>query len=456
MGKDGRIVASPRRPSGQSDQRDAPAWAARAPSARRQPGASGHRPGAPRSTDVRPARWPQNAPLGPGVRAVDGGAAAPKPEQDPRSGQEPMPPAPGPQPAAAITDPRPAAAITDPRPAAAITDPRPAPSDLAVPPWRTVLATTVRLWMQRHRPDRARHRPGGAQRRRGTAVLVLVAVAAVVIAGAVLFGAARTGHGGGRGATRAPARSAINAAAVSREQAARWIVSQVSKSAIVSCDPMMCSVLHARGFPAGNLMPLGPGSGSPLGSAIVVATAAVRNQFGRRLASVYAPGLVAAFGSGAARIDIRYVPAYGAAAYPAEMRTDLLARQQAGRALLRNRRLRLTAAAREQLAAGQVDSRVLVTLAGLTAQHRVVDVLGFGDSGPGASPGMPLRSAELAVIGTGSSGQRYLRSVLEFLRQQRPPYNAVSIKAHNTADRSAMTFEFSAPIVFNLLPKATS
>ena len=50
---------------------------------------------------------------------------------------------------------------------------------------------------------------------------------------------------------------------------------------------------------------------------LVVATADIRAQFGGRLASVYAPAVIASFGSGSARIDIRWVYPGGAAKYHA-------------------------------------------------------------------------------------------------------------------------------------------
>ena len=81
---------------------------------------------------------------------------------------------------------------------------------------------------------------------------------------------------------------------------------------------------------------LGPGQGDPLGSDILVATAAVRSQFGSRLASVYAPVVVAAFGTGAARIDVRVEAPDGAAAYRAGLAADVAARKAAGAQILRN------------------------------------------------------------------------------------------------------------------------
>ena len=205
----------------------------------------------------------------------------------------------------------------------------------------------------------------------------------------------------------------------------------------------MCAALRAHGVPAGNLLTLRPSALDPLGSDVVVATEAVRSLFGSRLAAVYAPAVVAAFGIAKAGIQVRVVAPYGAAAYRSALRADLLARKTAGTELLLNREIDIAAAARKQLAAGLVDSRLLTTIAALAGQH-ALRIVGFADSGPGADPGTPLRVAEISAPGTATSvastspapagrisvsaSARFLRFVLAFLRAQRPPYLAASLR----------------------------
>jgi hypothetical protein len=186
---------------------------------------------------------------------------------------------------------------------------------------------------------------------------------------------------------------------VVRRQAAAWVGQQISRGAIVSCDPAMCAALRAHGVPAGNLLTLRPSALDPLGSDVVVATEAVRSLFGSRLAAVYAPAVVAAFGIAKAGIQVRVVAPYGATAYWGALRADLLARKTAGTELLLNREIDIAAAARKQLAAGLVDSRLLTTIAALAGQH-ALRIVGFADSGPGADPGTPLRVAEISAPGT--------------------------------------------------------
>ena len=76
----------------------------------------------------------------------------------------------------------------------------------------------------------------------------------------------------------------------------------------------MCQALEARHIPASRLYVLKPGKTNPLDSAVIVATPILRSQIGSRLTSVYAPGLLARFGSGSRQIQVRSIALHGAAA----------------------------------------------------------------------------------------------------------------------------------------------
>jgi hypothetical protein len=113
-------------------------------------------------------------------------------------------------------------------------------------------------------------RPGPSLRRRGVALaLAAVSVALAVEAGRALAAPHLA-------SAEAPARTvpSVTAASATRDEAAAWVAGQVSGGAVLACDPAMCAALAQRGIPAGNLLVLGPGSGDPLGSAVVVETAA--------------------------------------------------------------------------------------------------------------------------------------------------------------------------------------
>ena len=238
-----------------------------------------------------------------------------------------------------------------------------------------------------------------------------------------------------------------------RDRAAAWVAGQVSQAAIVSCDPVMCQALEAQGVPAGSLLELGPGQADPLRSSIIAVTAAARSLIGSRLSSVYAPVAIASFGSGSTQISIRVVAPRGAAAYFSALSKDILARKASGTQLLDNQRIIVSATARRQLADGQVDPRLLGLIAGLAAQ-RPVSIVKFGDLAPGASPGIPLRSADLAQAGgtAGPSPAAQMRAMAAFLRAQQDPYAAAHIQTMQLAGgRYVLRIEFAAPSPLGLL-----
>jgi hypothetical protein len=238
-----------------------------------------------------------------------------------------------------------------------------------------------------------------------------------------------------------PAASApLTQADVVRDQAAAWVANAVSAGAIVSCDPAMCAVLVRHGFPAANLLVLGPGAPDPLGSGVVLATPAVRSMFGSRLATVYAPQTLASFGTGPARIDVRVVAPDGAAAYRTALAADVRARRAAGLQLLADPRVSGPATVRADLAAGRVDARLLITLAAM-AEAEPVRILAFGGGGPGASPGTALRTAELAAPAATA------QAMIAFVRAQRPPYLA----ARSGLSGGMLSLEFTAPSPLGLL-----
>ncbi len=237
-----------------------------------------------------------------------------------------------------------------------------------------------------------------------------------------------------------PASKALQVAAADRHQAAVWIAQQVASSVVVACDPEMCSELQNSGFPAGQLMELQPSAPDPLGSLLVVATPVIRNQFGTRLASVYAPQVIASFGSGAERVDVRYVAPDGTAAFESQLATDQKARIAAGEQLLTNKHVQASAAARQALMAGQVDPRLLVTLSAL-AHQMPLQLVAFVDPSPGVSSDVPLRGAEI-----GAATSAGLPAMVTFLSAQQSPYAPAVARITQVAKgQSVVTVRYDAP-----------
>jgi hypothetical protein len=283
-------------------------------------------------------------------------------------------------------------------------------------------------------------------------MVALAAVALVVLGGVGAWTVrAVTGHAAAsssvsvrRPATAPVPAAALGASAATRDEAATWIAGQVAASAIVACDPAMCAALQVDGLPATRLVVLGTAAPDPLGSDIVVGTLAVRNQFGARLQSVYAPVVIASFGAGAGRIDVRAIAPDGAAAYRSALAADRRGRISAGSQLLRNPRIVVAAGARKELSSGDVDPRLLMILAALAAQQPV-RVTSFGDASPGAGS-VPLRSVQIAPLGSGTKAS--LRSMLSFVDAQRPPFQPLRA---GLGGSSVLTVEYAAPSPLGLL-----
>lgn len=314
------------------------------------------------------------------------------------------------------------------------------------PSWLKVIATTLRLWLQR-RVLRVADGPDAGRLARRRALLVgLPALVAAATAGIVV---AQHPWAGSPGSRPRPSDRTLAEAATNRALAAAWIAADIGRGVIVACDPLMCSALQHAGFPAGDLDPLTVGAADPLGSGIVVSTVSVRSELGKRLATVYAPVVLASFGSGQSAVVVRVAAPDGAAAYLADAQADLLARQQDGQQLLHNGNVHVSMTGQAELAAGDVDSRLLITLAALA--HSVpVYVRQFGGAGPGAPVGTALRSMAISGAVPLPNHASYLGFVLAFLRAQRAPFLATTTVS-GTGAATVLRIAFTAPSPLGLL-----
>jgi hypothetical protein len=310
------------------------------------------------------------------------------------------------------------------------------------PSWATVALTTWRLWLQRH-TRRGRRSTTGRQR----GILVLSAVAAMALGALVTL--AFTHQGSQQASKTASSQpqpasadqntpAALQIAAANRNQAAAWIAQQILPSVLIGCDPLMCQALAAADVSASRLSVVQPSAPDPLGVEVIVATPALRSQFGPRLATVYAPLVLASFGAGAQRIDIRYLAPGGTAAFDASLASAKRARIQAGQQLLGNKNLQASAQARGALLAGNVDPRLLITL-GLLVHEMPVRLVLFDDPSPGASSAVPLRGAEI-----GASASAGLSAMLALLAQQ-TTYQPSQYHEVRIAGVQVVTVQYDAP-----------
>jgi len=266
-------------------------------------------------------------------------------------------------------------------------------------------------------------------RRRRAAVLLAVMLL-VAGAGVLVFNLPGRGALSDRLAgSHAGVSQQLTAEAAARKAAIAWIRHQVSSGAIVSCDEQVCADLASSGYPASDLSTLGPTSNDPLGSELVVATATVRNQFGSRLA-VYAPAVLASFGTGNAEIDIRWLYPDGANVYRAAMPAALKARKIADAQLLTNSNIGLSATAKAQLLSGQVDPSLPELLAVMAYSHPL-HIVDFASQSPGGGPASLLRWVDLAttVPAAHLTPASYLSWMQSFIATQRAEYKPAWVQS---------------------------
>jgi hypothetical protein len=213
----------------------------------------------------------------------------------------------------------------------------------------------------------------------------------------------------------------------------------------VACDTQVCTVLANSGFASSNLLTLGPSSNDPLGADLVVATATVRNQFGGRL-GVYAPAVLASFGAGNTRIDIRWLYPGGAAAYKTALPAALSLRKSAEALLLTNPRVEFSSTARAQLRKGQIDPWLPLLIVTMAHTHpvRIVDFL---SQSPGGGPGSLMRWVDLATTVRTAHLTRaaYISWMRSFLNTQRAEYEPVWVQQVPLHGQIVLRIGYGAP-----------
>jgi len=283
----------------------------------------------------------------------------------------------------------------------------------------------------------------------------LAAVAASVLLVAGLGGAvlvlARHGTPPARPPGNHPGTSPPpNSETAVRNRAVTWIMHQVSRAEVVACDPLVCTELASRGFPGANLLRIDSQSNDPLGADLVVSSAAVRAQFRDRLAAVWAPAIIAAFGSGNARIEIRLEYPGGAKSYRADQGTYLNARKLIDAQLLTNRSIKLTAKARAQLRSGEIDPRLPELVAAMVHIHpvRIVD---FGSQSPGGGPASLLRSMDLATANPPAhlTTSAYISWMRSFTKVQRSLYHPALSLVRLSNSQTVLRIGYGAPSPLN-------
>jgi hypothetical protein len=293
---------------------------------------------------------------------------------------------------------------------------------------------------------RAAQHAGGRGRWRWRAAAVLASVLLIAGLGGAALALAHDGtpparRGGSHPSTSPP----LNNEAEVRNQAVSWITHQVSRSTEVSCDAQVCADLVKSGFPSANLVILGPQSFDPLGAQLVVATAAIRAQFGDQLA-VWTPAIIAAFSSGNARIEIRLEYPGGAKSYRAVQGAYARDRKRKDALLLTNRGITFSATARAQLRSGNVDPRLPVLIAFMAHSHPI-HIVDFADQSPGGGPASLLRSVDLTAADTAAHLHRgaYLSWLHSVVKSQQAQFRPVLTQVTLPTGQAVLRIGYTAP-----------
>jgi hypothetical protein len=117
-----------------------------------------------------------------------------------------------------------------------------------------------------------------------------------------------------------------------------------------------------------------------------------------------------------------------------------------------NRDLRVSPPGCRELAAGQVDARLLSAIGALATPYHV-DLTGFGAAAAGVSPGVPLRSADISLtLPRRGRDAATLNCVKRFLLAQQAPFRPAGVTTVRLAGGQAVLHvEFTAPSPLGLV-----
>jgi hypothetical protein len=235
-------------------------------------------------------------------------------------------------------------------------------------------------------------------------------------------------------------------------QAAAWIGLQVGTGTVVACDPRTCAALTAAGFPVSQEVQVGLNTQSLSNASVVVVTPQLHTLFSEvdpSLGYDVAPTVLASFGG----VSIQPIYSGGGTAYQTALSQDVQDRIQLGEQLLNSGLLTVTPSAQSELAAGEVDPRLLLALQSL-ADSQPIDIIGFTDSGPGASPGVPFRAVDLSTADPngGMSSAAYIDGIVRILKAHAtfPPYQNV-MKVTLPDGQVVAQVQYAAPSPLGLL-----
>ena len=228
--------------------------------------------------------------------------------------------------------------------------------------------------------------PGGLTSRRR---IILTAAGLTVLAGAVTFQLWSVGHSSDHAVPPATAGVSTDE---DLHTAETWMVGNVGRSTPVATDARVAKQLAAQGL--STTVARAAGSEPFLLSTPDLRIEAIADRaLSRRIDATV---LVAGFGSGTRRVELRQSAPEGIAALAHDWSAERATRTDAGRQLLGNGRITVTGPPRQLLADGRLDLRA-ETLLGRLATRGAVDITGL-DLDPQIVPSdEPARAVVLAM-----------------------------------------------------------
>jgi hypothetical protein len=227
---------------------------------------------------------------------------------------------------------------------------------------------------------------------------------------------------------------AVKSPPTPQASAASWLAGNMTGGTLIGCDPVMCASLSQQGVATADLSPLRPG-GDLTADGLIVATPQARTLMGSAIATA-APELIASFGGG--QVQVREVTPCGAAGYYSSLlAADLTSRREAGGLILGNPDITASGGTPALLRSGQVDSRILLSLAEI-AHSEPLTIVSFGAASPGAAPEVPMRSVLIDVADPAMAAA--------CLKVQDPAMQPLAVRT----GQASLWVEFGAPIPLGL------
>ena len=165
---------------------------------------------------------------------------------------------------------------------------------------------------------------------------------------------------------------------------------------------------------------------------------------------VWAPAIIAAFGSGNARIEIRLEFPGGAKSYRADQPKYARARKLIDAQLLTNSSIKLSTAATTQLRSGSIDPR-LPELIALMVHYHPLQIVDFGGQSPGGGPASLLRSMDLATADPPGhlTPSEYISWMQSFIKAQRSKYHPALSLVTLPTGQTVLRIGYGAPSPLN-------